>query len=261
MSRPSPPAPGNMDASNSEATSGAAGGREFRTTHWSVVLQAGRDSSTQSARALEQLCRTYWYPLYAFARRSGLPVEDAQDATQGFFAHLLEKSAFARADPQRGRFRSFLLASFRNHISQERRKAAAQKRGGGHQPVSLDETDAEDRYQREPADNASPDRLFERRWVFTVIETVLAQLEAEWNQRGKGRQFATMRPFLTGDAGESSHAEMGAQLSISAGAAKVALHRLRQRFHELFRAEVMQTVTSESELQEELQHILTALSS
>ena len=250
-----------MDSTKTEATAGAAGGGEFCTTHWSVVLQAGQDDSTQSARALEQLCQTYWLPLYAFARRSGLPEADAKDATQDFFAHLLAKALFAQADPDRGRFRSFLITSFKNHIGQQRVRANAQKRGGGIPLISLDETVAEDRYQHEPADHRSPDRLFDQRWAITVVETVFARLKAEWDRAGKNSQFAAMKPWLTGDASGSSFAQLGAQLGVSAGAARTAVHRLRQRYHELFQAEVLQTVTSKAELQEELRHILAALAS
>lgn len=244
-----------MNAFDSEATAGAAGGREFRTTHWSVVLQAGRDSSIQSAQALEQLCRTYWYPLYAFARRTGLTPHDAQDATQSFFEHLLEKSMLAKADPQRGRFRSFLLTSFKNQLGLAHRKATAQRRGGGAQIISLDETAAEDCYVREPADAQDPGQLFERRWVLTLIELVLQRLESEYVASGKAAQFAAMKPYLTGDQGRATFAQLATQLGSTEGAARVAVHRLRQRYHELFRTEVAQTVTSAAELEEELRHI------
>jgi RNA polymerase sigma-70 factor (ECF subfamily) len=203
----------------------------------------------------------YWYPLYAFARRAGLAPPDAQDATQGFFERLLEKSILAKAAPQSGRFRSFLLTSFRNHIGQERLKAAARKRGGGAQVVSLDETVAEERYRREPADLLDPDRLFERRWVVTLIETVLQRLETDYATAGRLAQFAAMKPHLTGDPGPTIYAELAAQLGSSEGAARVAVHRLRQRYAELFRTEVAQTVASPAELEEELRHICRVLAS
>ena len=237
---------------------GAEGDCSFRTTHWSVVLLAGHADSHESGAALETLCRTYWYPLYAYARRYGLSPHDAQDATQGFFAHLIEKAIVARADPQRGRFRSFLLTSFKNHLGQERLRANAQKRGGGASVISLDETVAEDRYAREPADPHSPDELFERRWAVTLVETVLQKLESAYARDGKAEQFGHLRPFLTGEQG--SYIELSAGLGGTEGAARVAVHRLRQRYHEFFRAEVAQTVTSPEELEEELRHICRVLS-
>jgi len=232
-----------------------AGAACFTTTHWSVVLAAGRDDSPQAATALDRLCQTYWYPLYAFARRSGLTEPDAQDATQSFFTHLLEKSLLARADPQRGRFRTFLLTSFKNHLGQARLKAAAQKRGGGVEIFSLDDTAAEERYRREPVDPQSPDRLYERRWAIALIEKVLGQLESDYAAAGKATLFAAIKPYLTGDRGTSTGRELGQQLGVREGTARVALHRLRERYAELFRAEVAQTVATPEELEEELRHI------
>jgi RNA polymerase sigma-70 factor (ECF subfamily) len=222
---------------------------------------AGQGDHEQSAKALEKLARLYWYPLYTFARRQSNDAETAKDLTQGFFAHLLEKRLIARADPAAGRFRSFLLASFKNYIGQERLKATAQKRGGGVPLVALDDETAEDRYRLEPVDARSPEVLFERRWAVTLIETVLTRLEAECQQGGKVGHFAEMKPFLLGDRGTISHAELGARLGLSEGAARVAVHRLRQRYRELFREEVAQTVTNPAELEEELRHIFAILAS
>jgi DNA-directed RNA polymerase specialized sigma24 family protein len=240
----------------------AADAADFTATRWTLVVHAGNQpDSTEGAAALTWLCERYWYPLYAFARRRGLTAHDAQDATQGFFEHLLEKCALAKADPTRGRFRSFLLTSFRNHLGQQRLKDGALKRGGGCEVVSLDETVAEERYHREPVDRMDPEHLFERRWAVTLIETVLQRLEAEYAAAGKAAPFAVLKPYLTGDQGRAGYAELAAQTGTSEGAARVAVHRFRQRYHDLFRAEVAQTVTSAAELAEELRHICRVLAS
>lgn len=238
---------------------GHAGASGFVTTLWSVVLQAGKDDSTQAAGALERLCRVYWYPLYAFARRAGLSPHDAEDATQSFFSHLLKQGLVAKADPTRGRFRSFLLMSFKHHVGQLREKAEALKRGGGQHIESLDEVPAEDRYQLEPPDEKSPDRLFERRWAVTLIEAALGRLEGEWRQAGKLAHFEALRPFLVGDQGEATDEELGQRLGCKAGAARVSLHRFRQRYSEIFRSEVAQTLADPAELEAELQHLRRVL--
>jgi len=238
---------------------GHQGRSGFATTLWSVVLQAGKDDSTQAAGALERLCRVYWYPLYAFARRDGLAPHDAEDATQSFFGHLLKQGLVAKADPARGRFRSFLLVSFKNHLGQMREKAEALKRGGGHRIESLDDIPAEDRYQLEPPDEKSPDRLFERRWAVTLIETALRRLENEWRQAGKFAHFEALHPYLLGDHGETTDEELGLRLGCKAGAARVSLHRFRQRYSEIFRSEVAQTIADPAELEAELQHLRRVL--
>jgi RNA polymerase sigma-70 factor (ECF subfamily) len=240
-------------------TSGPNSG--FLTTHWSVVLLAGQEESAQAAAALDHLCRIYWYPLYAFARRSGYSPHDAEDATQSFFEHLIEQSALAKADPQRGRFRSFLLTSFKNHCGQERLKAKARKRGGGREFVPLDETAAEGRYCQEPADPQNPEQLFERRWVLALIEAVLQRLEAEYAATAKTVPFAALKPYLTGDQGRAGYSKLAAQAGTTEGAVRVAVHRLRQRYYLLFRAEVAQTVTNEAELEDELRHFCRVLAS
>jgi len=250
-----------MNEQGPATTVGLALGKTcFTTTHWSVVLRAGRKDSPQAAAALDQLCQTYWYPLYAFARRSGLTQHDAQDATQSFFSRLLANCLVARANPQRGRFRTFLLTSFKNHLGQARLKAAAQKRGGGVEVFSLDETVAEERYRREPADRQTPDRLFERRWAITLIEKTLEGLEREYSAAGKTAEFVAMEPYLTGDCGPATGRDLGQALGVREGTARVALHRLRDRYAELFRAEVGQTVTTPEGFEAELRRIREILS-
>jgi DNA-directed RNA polymerase specialized sigma24 family protein len=234
----------------------------FTTTHWSVVLQAGGVHSPESMVALERLCRTYWYPLYVFARRMGRTHDDAKDATQGFFEHLLakEKVIITRADPARGKFRTVLLTSFKHFLGQEWLRAGAQKRGGGVSFVSLNESSAEERYLHDAAHNLSPDLLYERRYAIRLLETVMERLQSEYEADGKGREFAAMKPYLTGDQGTSSYAELGAKLGLKEGTARVAAHRVRQRFHEIFRTEVAQTVTNEAEFDEEMRHLRGVLS-
>lgn len=251
-----------MPESHPHPAQGPSGGAGvFATTQWSLVLRAGGDAPATSSEALEELCRRYWYPLYAFARRSGLSVHDAEDSTQGFFAHLVEKSVIARADPARGRFRSFLLSSFRNFMGQARLRASARKRGGGSMIVSFDDPETENRYQRESASQQTAEQLFERRWAVTLVVRVLRQLETEQQAAGRGTQFTAMKPYLAADRGEATYASLASQLGCSPGAARVAVHRLRRSYHQLFQTEVMQTVGSEEDFKAEVAHLLAVLSS
>jgi RNA polymerase sigma-70 factor (ECF subfamily) len=238
---------------------GAVG--EFTTTHWSVVLEACQVESPQGADALEQLCRTYWYPLYAFVRRKGYSPADAQDLTQDFFARLLEKKYIALADRSRGRFRTFLLTSLQHFLANEWAKAKTERRGGGHQIISWEEDEAEERYLAEPADNLAPDKIFERRWATGLLELVLARLREEYTAAAKSEQFETLKVFVWGEKSLASYAEIAGQLRMSEGAVKVAVYRLRQRYRELLRAQVARTVASESEVDEELRYLISTLSS
>jgi RNA polymerase sigma-70 factor (ECF subfamily) len=231
----------------------------FRTTHWSLVLQAADGRSPASARALEQLCRNYWYPLYAFARRQGHSPEDARDLTQEFFSHLLRTNALAQAGEEKGRFRSFLLASLKNLQANEWKKANRQKRGGDAVTFSLDEATAEERYQLEPADHLTPDRIYERRWVETLLERVLTRLREECDASGRTQRFEELKTFLLDDKGALPFAEAAARLSLSVGAVKGVVHRLRQRYREIFREEVAHTVSKEADIDREIRHLLQAL--
>lgn len=235
--------------------------RVFATTRWSVVLQAGGPNSDGSAVALEQLCRMYWYPLYSFARRSGVPLHDAEDLTQAFFAFLLEKGAIARASRERGRFRSFLLGAFKNFQANERAYQAAAKRGGGKVIVSLDKLHPEDRYRNEPASEISPEKLYDQKWAVSLLDQVMQTLRVEYVALGKGPLFDALRSVIWNSRQETSYEALSRQVDLSEGACKVAVHRLRSRYKECLRHEVAQTVASPAEVDDELRHLLAALSS
>jgi RNA polymerase sigma-70 factor (ECF subfamily) len=247
-------------AANDHASVANPGARVFATTLWTVVLRAGGPTSNGSAAALEQLCRTYWYPLYSFARRTGLPAHDAEDLTQSFFAFLLEKDAIARADRERGRFRSFLLSAFKNFAANERAHQTAAKRGGGKAVVSLDEMRAEDRYQHEPKNDLTPERLYDQKWAASLLEQVMQLLRTEYTTLGKGPLFDALRSVIWGGRQNGGYEQLAQQVGMSEGAFKVAVHRLRTRFKECLHQEVAQTVATPGEIDDELRHLLTALS-
>ncbi len=231
----------------------------FATTRWTVVLAAGRSTSPQAERALEELCRAYWYPLYAYVRRRGHNREDAEDLTQGFFARLLEKDYLQAAAREKGRFRTFLLVAFQRFVANEWDRSRAQKRGGDRTLVPLDAELAERRYQIEPVDDLSADRIYERRWALTLIEETVGRLRKEFEEAGKTGEFEQLKIFLTADREKIPYAEMASSLGQTEGALRVAVHRLRRRFRELFRQEIAQTVASPEEIEAELRHLLAAL--
>jgi len=237
----------------------SAGPAVFVTTHWSVVLSAGNQGSAESEQALETLCRAYWYPLYAYVRRMGKSPQDGEDLTQAFFARLLEKGWIANANQQRGRFRSFLLASLKHFLANEWDKARAQKRGGRMKFVPLEAGTAETRYQREPADTTAPDKEYDRRWALTLLDTVLARLQREYADEGKAGLFEHLKATLGGGRSEVPYARLGERLDMSEGAVKVAVHRLRQRYRAILRDEIGQTVATESDVEDELRHLFAAL--
>jgi RNA polymerase sigma factor (sigma-70 family) len=236
-----------------------SGAGRFATTHWSVVLTARRSDPQHSHEALTKLCQTYWYPLYAFVRRQGYGPEDAQDLTQAFFAHLLERDGLANLDPAKGKFRSFLLACIRHFLADERDSARAQKRGGGAALIPLDAASAEARYGLEPANDASPDKAFDRSWALALMEQVLAQLKADQDRAGKRAQFALLQDCLMGDPGAPRYADLAAQLGASEAAIKMMVNRLRRRYRDLLRQEIAQTVTSSEEIEEEIRQLFAAL--
>lgn len=248
-----------MNAENSITKTAVLGGGVFATTHWTVVLAAGRVGSPQSDVALEELCRTYWFPLYAYARRHGHSREDAEDLTQGFFARLLEKNYLEGISNDKGKFRSFLLVALKRFMANEWDRANAQKRGGGMTTLSLDWQDAETRYQINPADNLSPDKLFDRAWAVVILERVITRLRDENVAEGRGEQYEQLKPFLMVGRGEIRYAEVAASLKMTEGAVRVAVHRLRQRYRELLRAEVGQTLANPLQADEELQALFGAL--
>ena len=232
----------------------------FALTHWSVVLAAGSSDSVQARDALEKLCRTYWSPIYAFIRRQGHTPHDAQDLTQEFFARLLERRDFAAADPSKGRFRSFLLASLKHFLANEWDKARAQKRGGGKSLIPIDAANAESSCGFEPADNSTAENIFERRWALTLLDQVLRRLRDEYVRDGKQRVFEQLKGTLTEESRSVRYAQIAASLGTSEGAVKVAVHRLRQRYRELLRAEIAQTVASADEVEDEIRNLFAALS-
>jgi RNA polymerase sigma-70 factor (ECF subfamily) len=232
----------------------------FDTTRWSIVAAAGQQRSPETDAALATLCQTYWQPLYAFLRRSGQPAAEAQDLVQQFFATLLEKNYLESADPERGRFRTFLLVMLKRFASKQRERDGALKRGGGTTTLSLDFATAEDQCRLEPVDAWTPEKEYERRWALTLLDRVLARLAAEYAERGRAVLFEQCRPFLTGDAGAPSYAATARALGMTDGAIKVTVHRLRQRYRELLRDEIEQTVASPEDVADELNHLLAALS-
>jgi len=233
----------------------------FTSTHWSVVVAAGDSVNPGAREALETLCRTYWYPIYACVRRKGRMPSDAQDLTQAFFARLLEKKYFKLADPERGRFRAFLLTALDRFLVSDWRKASAEKRGAGQSLVSLDQRDAEDRYQAEPASpDLTPDKLFEKRWALALLDRVLAGLRAEYETDGKRDLFDTLKSFVWGEASALSQAELGERLGMSVNAISQAVHRLRKRYGERLRAEVANTVANVNDVEDELRYLLQVIS-
>jgi DNA-directed RNA polymerase specialized sigma24 family protein len=231
----------------------------FPTTCWSRVAHAGDPSDPEAGAALEGLCRDYWYPLYAFVRRRGFGPDDACDLVQGFLADLLERRDLAGADPDRGRFRSFLRSACANFLAHHRDRERALKRGGGLRLISIDLPAAEGRYGREPAHELTAERLFERRWSLDLLGHVLSRLEAEAVRSGKVELFTRLRPMLEGDDRAESYSDVGTAVGLSEGAVKVAAHRLRARFREVLREEVGRTVADPADVDAELCELITSL--
>ena len=235
-------------------------GGPFTTTHWSLVLTAYASDTTTAAVALNKLCQSYWYPVYAFIRRKGHAPEECRDLTQEFFAELLDKEIFRAADRERGRFRSFLLAAVKNFLSHQWEKARAKKRGGEYVFVSLDAQEAEGHYSLEPADPVTPEQLFDRRWALTILEQTFMRLRGEYVTAGKGKLLNALQPCLSGDDTSRSYAEIGAELNLTEGAARVAAHRMRSRYSELLRTEISKTLASPADVEAELAALRASLS-
>lgn len=246
--------------STEEKPNTVARGDIFATTHWTLVLAAGSGSSPAAGTALEELCRTYWYPLYVYVRRQGHSREDAEDLTQEFFARFLAKNYLAGVDSNRGRFRAFLLASLKHFLANEWDRSQRQKRGGGVAPLSLDWQDADTRYQIDPADNLSPDKLYDRTWAMTLLERVVARLRDESRAEGRGSQFEQLKFYLMVGSDKVPAAEVAAALVMSEGAVRVAIHRLRRRYRELLRQEVAQTLADPGQAEEEMRVLMGAFS-
>jgi len=249
---PEGPAPGSLAVEDKPAA--------FPVTHWSVILAARAGQDTQAATALENLCRAYWYPLYAFIRRQGYDPHDAQDLTQGFFARLLEKDYLADVDRRKGRFRSFLVAAIKHFLADERDKASALKRGGGQVPISLDAQAAEDCFRLEPAHELTPEKLFERLWALSLLGKVFDRLAQDYADADKKQLFEELQEFLAPGAEATSYALPAQRLNMTEGAVRMAVHRLRQRYGQLFREEVAHTVADPNEIEEEMRHLLRVLS-
>jgi RNA polymerase sigma-70 factor (ECF subfamily) len=231
----------------------------FATTHWSVVLAAREGDESRASEAMETLCRTYWYPLYAYVRRQGRSPEDAQDLTQGFFAHLLARDFLKGLAKENGRFRGFLLAALKNFVTDQWDKARALKRGGGQPALSLDDSSAEARYRLEPADDLSADRLYERRWALTMLDRSLARLQEEFAAAGKTGLFAILQQFQGDQLSAATGAEAAARLGMPENTFKSHLHRFRRRYRELLCEEVAQTVATPADVAEELRHLKSVL--
>ena len=233
--------------------------RRFDTTHWSVVQAAGGDASTEARHAMASLCATYWPPLYWYARRWSSDAETAQDLTQTFLTEFIEHDRVRAADRTRGRFRSFLLASFKHFLLNDAQARRTAKRGGGAPVLSLDFASAEGRYALEVPDTRTPDAIFDRRWAMTVLDLAMVRLTQEADEEGKRDEFLVLKPSLTGESENGGYAALGRALGRSEGAIKVAVHRLRRRYRDLVRDEIARTVATEQEIDEEVQYLLAAL--
>ena len=239
----------------------AQGAASFHTTRWTIVLKAAQNQTPEGQSASAELCRNYWYPLYMFARRRGHSPDDAQDLTQGFFLHLLEHQAFTGVDRLKGKFRSFLLASFQNHLSDQADHARRLKRGGGKEFIQLDPEEAEERYQLEPAEFLTPERVFDARSAITVLGEALKRLRQEYATAGKLSTFDALKAFLDPDnsAALPSYGEVSNRLQVGTGAVKTLIHRLRKRYTALLREEVGRTVSDPAEVDEEIHALCEAL--
>lgn len=233
----------------------SSGQPQFATTHWSLVLHAVGDD-VESSAALETLCQNYWLPLYAYVRRRVADVHEAQDLTQAFFECLLEKNYLAEADPNRGRFRAFLLTAFKNFLSKEGAKARTIKRGGGHRVLSLDFHSEDSRRSIQPADHLTPEQIYEQQWAMTLLERVVSRLEREWSHARKDRDFQVLKPFLIGTQ-QTGYAQAAVKLGMTEPAARMAASRLRKRYRELLREEIAQTVATKEDVEDELKRLFT----
>jgi RNA polymerase sigma factor (sigma-70 family) len=235
-----------------------AGPSKFPTTRWTLVVAAGDQRRKETSSALVSLCENYWYPLYAYLRRRGYPADEAQDLTQQFFMRVLEGRYLDRANPEKGRFRSFILASLKFFVADEKDRDRAQKRGGG-MLVPLEFSSGEERYQREPAHDETPERIFERRWALSVLDQVVNRLREEFVQHGRPEHFERLKVFLLGQS-DAPYAALAGEMKTSEGALKVAIHRLRKRYRELFRQEIADTVSDPEDVDSELRFLAAVLS-
>jgi RNA polymerase sigma factor (sigma-70 family) len=243
-----------------EQDASASAARHFATTHWSVVLAASDGDSPAATEALERLCRTYWYPLYAFLRRKGYPPSDAEDLVQGFLLQVVAGRGLKDVEQGHGRFRSYLLGALRHFLANEWDKARAEKRGGGVALLSLEELGPENRYSRDLADDSTPETLYERTWAATVLERVHRWLRREYRDNGKENRFDIFEGYLMSESKGLTYAEAGARLGIAEGTVKAEVHRLRKRYRSLLRAEIAHTVKSPEDISEEIRLLIAAIS-
>ncbi len=244
---------------NTTKSYSVSGAGRFATTHWSVVLQAGQPGAPGYQQALETLCRGYWFPLYAYLRRHGYDSHQAEDYTQAFFCKVLEKQVLRLADSKRGRFRSFLLATLKNFLADEHDRARAQKRGGGRKLLSIDFNEAENQYALEPADRLSPEKLFDKSWALTVLERTMACLKTELAGKNKKELFDHLKIYLTAEKGSIPYRDTAAELNMTEAAVRTAVHRLRRHYRKSLRDEIAQTVTTEDQIDEEIDDLFAAL--
>lgn len=231
----------------------------FPPTRWTLVLSATRKDAPESAAALEALCRAYWYPLYAYVRRCGQTPHDAQDLTQEFFCRLLEKRWLDAADREKGKLRIFLITALKHFMRNEWRKASAQRRGGGQTPVQFDTSIAESRYVADKSATLAADETFDRQWALTLLDLTLNRLEAEFVTAGRFVHFEALKSCLMAERGAIDYPAVAKQLGVNEGAARVAVHRLRKRFREIYREEISQTLADGTDLDAELHHLAAAL--
>jgi RNA polymerase sigma factor (sigma-70 family) len=231
----------------------------FATTHWSVVLAAWKSSSPNQKQALETLCERYWFPLYAYLRQRGYNTHEAEDYTQAFFTHILDKHDLRAADPKYGKFRSFLLIRLKSFLSDERDRAKAGKRGGGRKILSLGFQNAEDQYALEPAEQIAPEKLYEKSWAMTVLERTMDRLEKEMAEKNKKKLFDHLKVYLTTEKDVIPYRKTAKELKMAEGSVRVAVHRLRRRYRRLLRDEIGQTVAAEDQIDEEMGHLFAAL--
>jgi len=243
---------------NSETMHTRSGAPGFPTTRWSLVAAAGDPQRREARSALVALCENYWYPLYAYLRRRGYAADQAQDLIQEFFIRVLEGRYLDRADPEKGRFRAFLLTSLKFFVADEADRQRAHKRGGG-AVLSLEFTSGEEHYQREPAHDETPERIFERRWALSVLDRVVEKLRSEFVRHGRPEHFERLKVFLLGQS-DAPYAALAREINTSEGALKVAIHRLRKRYRELFRQEIADTVANSAEVESELKYLAAVLS-
>ena len=245
-----------MSSNPSEDESGPRLAAQFATTHWSTVLAAGDSASPGASEALEKLCRSYWFPLYAFVRWQGHSPEDAKDLVQGFLLYLLERHVIDKARPELGRFRSFLLGCLKNYLAQQRDQSRAEKRGGGRQFIALDAAEAESRLRTEPAPEVTPDTLFDQKWGVTVLANALKSVETEYARSGQARAFQRFHPFLQGDCARLAYREAAEGLGMAEPAVRMAVTRLRRRYRDALRQVVAETVSDPKDIDDELRYLI-----